>query len=213
MDSRGEARRVKLGWSFEQTVLLESDVVPILGGGLAGVSSAGAVNPRRGIYYRVLIWGADILQALSDDEIQILIAHETDEMRELESDLRGGKAIEPRKAEETREEHLERLIPSLYARFSKDRVDRTLERVGELTSSLLATPGLVLSAWLKVCVAEHPADLRPHEIAMTKAMLAPEQRKAYISSVMTAIDLYPSSEIPEALLQYVRTQSATADES
>ncbi len=213
IDSSGQSRLGRLGWSLEKTVLLESEFVPILGGGLAGVSSAGPVNPKRGFYYHVLLWGAGVLRALSNDEIEILIAHETDEMRELDLDLRSGQAIRPRTSEKTRDEHLDRLIPDLYSRFGKDPVDRALERVSSLATSLLVTPGLVLSAWLRVYVDEHTADLRPYEIAMTKDMLRLEQTEAHISSIMQAIDFYDSSEIPEALLQYIRDQSDEVAES
>ena len=198
MRPKDHIRMRNIGWPFQKTLFVVSDLV--CG---SAVNSGIARDFEKGVYYRVLEATKGVITRLNDGQLKVVVAHETDEMREGERDLRAGRGVSLRLPEEVTEDHNTRLTPRLYRMFGQSLVDDTLARAARITEEIPSIPRVALSVWLAVFVRERSRSLIAYTIPMTEAMKSPPAKKSFLQQVMYVVEFYRDIP-PEKLLSLVR---------
>lgn len=189
------------GWSDNETLFLEIPFATMGSGGPIAVGLALAKDYSRRVFYKSLMACTGAIESLSDRQLQVVVAHELDEIGEHLREAREDALDSPMRAPGEEEARHKPLMDRLEARFGGEPVHDAVQAVSLRAAAMPALRSEVFLFWLNYFVASRSDDLAGSAQVMLPEMMSSRARQNFIRLIVSGMEMYqarPSGSVEQA---------------
>lgn len=192
MPAESQERLLKCGWKISKTLFFEIPYAAVSGVG------AGIVRDyRHQVYYKVFYATEAVIPTLLDLEIQVIVAHEQDEINKAANDAEHDSIEGPFvgfNSEIGRHEHD---LHWIEERYGKEVARTAMQKVDSAIVSKPLIPRYMLTFWLSFFLMTHYDNFVAYSLPMNKAMLSERQREFFQQLIQEVVNKYEPGNAPK----------------